>query len=61
MDREIMINALKNLCIVIWEIIKWQPGIVVPFLLALIIGKIAHLSKGKQNLLEDFFGFFNFP
>lgn len=58
MDTEIMINAFKNLGIIIWEIIKWQPGIVVPFLLASIIGGIAHLSKGKQNLLEDVFGLF---
>lgn len=53
-----MINAFKNLGIIIWEIIKWQPGIVVPFLLTFIIGRIAHLPKGKQNILENLFGLF---
>lgn len=58
MDNENIINAFKNWVIIIWEIIKWQPGIIVPFLLAFIIGGIAHLSKGKKNLLEDFFNLF---
>jgi len=58
MDYKNIFNAFKNLGIIMWEIIKWQPGIVVPFLLVIIIGKIAHLPKNERNFLENFFSLF---
>lgn len=53
-----LFNAFKTLFAVIWEIIKWNPGIIVPTLIVAFIGIFVRISKNNRGLLEDLLGLF---
>lgn len=53
-----LLDAFKILFTVIWEIIKWNPGIIVPTLVVGIIGLFVRLSKSNRNLFESVIGLF---
>lgn len=51
-----IIQGFSNLALVVCELVKWQPGIIIPFIVALIIAKLFHLGKKPRQLIEDIFG-----
>jgi len=58
MTFESIIQALKIWGIVIWETIKFSPGIIVPFAIATFFGVIFKLRKPIKELLEEILGLF---
>lgn len=53
-----LIMAFKNFVILLWEITKAYPAVIVPTLIAVSVGRIFHMPKSNVNLLEQILGFF---
>lgn len=58
MRYENIIQAFKNLGIVLCEIIKFSPGIIVPFAIVTFLSVVFKLRKPIKELIEEILGLF---
>ncbi|MCM1296861.1 MAG: hypothetical protein NC311_15085 [Muribaculaceae bacterium] len=50
--------ALKNITIILWEVVKHYPGVIVPFIITCFCAKLFKMNKHDRNLLEEILGLF---